>query len=519
MLRSLVAAFASRRTLAVVFLSFSSGLPLGLIMYSIPVWMSQAGFDIRVVGLVTLTHAPWTFKLLWSPMMDRWAPPFLGRRRGWIVLAQLVLFGLTLLLAGNGADPDAPWVFLGLTLAVAFASASQDIVIDAYAVDVLEKDEQAVAVGARIALYRVAMFAAGAITITLSAWWSWPVTVALLACAYLPLLGLTLWAPPAPRVHGAPVRLIDAVWLPFVGFLRRHRALEILAFVLTYKAADNLADSLLRPFLDQMGYSAVDIGVALGTVGLIATLVGTFLGGVLTSNLGLGHCLWLFGALQVVSNLGYIFVAESEVHRPLMFGAMGFESFCKGLGMGAFGVLLLRMTQKRFSATQYALFSSLFALPRIVAGPIAGFTVHAVGWSWFFWFTIAAGIPGLLLLARFVPPGTRDPQFTVEPPRDRALLSRRGLLLRAAVGCVVGWAVALTTLALLAALEAAADGRGFHILDECVRLFQADGTRALLRLLGTAVFGCACGMLTAAVVAARHGNAGTDGIDDDDFQS
>jgi PAT family beta-lactamase induction signal transducer AmpG len=158
-----------------------------------------------------------------------------------------------------------------------------------------------------------------------------------------------------------------------------------------------------------MGYSAVDRGVALATVGLSATLIGTFIGGIVTTSIGLGHSLWIFGFLQIFSNLGYVLVAALPVDRPVMYGALGFESFTQGLGTGAFSVLLLRITAKRFSATQYAIFSSLFGLARIFSGPVAGFLVHEIGWTNFFWVTILAGAPGMALLARFSPLGCKEP--------------------------------------------------------------------------------------------------------------
>ena len=185
---SLLKAAKSRRTLFVSLLSFSSGMPLGLVWFAIPDWMRDIGVDIRVVGLITLAQAPWTFKFFWSPLMDRYVPPFLGRRRGWTVIAQVALFVLTLMLAGVGDHPDSLWVVGALALAIAFASATQDIAIDAYAVDVLRPDEQGVAVGARIAVYRAAMFVAGGLSITLAAAYSWSLVNIGLALAYLPML-------------------------------------------------------------------------------------------------------------------------------------------------------------------------------------------------------------------------------------------------------------------------------------------------------------------------------------------
>jgi len=294
--------------------------------------------------------------------------------------------------------------------------------------------------------------------------------------------------------------LREAIWLPFLGFLSRHRALEILAFVVFYKLADNLAQSLQRPFLNDMGYDAIDRGLALGTVGLIGTMVGTFAGGAVTSWLGLGRSLWLFGLLQIFSNLGFVFVSQSEVNRPLMYGAMASETLTTGLGMGAFGVLLLRMTQRRFSVTQYALFSSLFGLPRLAAGPITGFTVDALGWTAFFWITMLAGIPGLLLLARFVPPGVREPRFEVRPQLSLEPLTPSQLWTRGLLGGIGGLLFAVGVLGGLAWLTSA---DGTAIWSGWLTVSIKSG----LRLLGTLLFALACGLMTAAVCAARHGAA------------
>src|SRR5262245_39896718 len=185
----------SWRTASVVLLSFSSGLPLGLVWYSIPDWMRDIGVDIRLVGLFTLAQAPWAFKVLWSPLMDRFVPPFWGRRRGWMALTQIALAVLGLMMAGLGDHPDAIWVVGALALAIAFASASQDIAYDAYTVDVLRPEEQGAAVGARTAMYRAAMALSGGAAITLAGQWGWAAVNVLLALLYLPILFLT-WKSP-----------------------------------------------------------------------------------------------------------------------------------------------------------------------------------------------------------------------------------------------------------------------------------------------------------------------------------
>jgi PAT family beta-lactamase induction signal transducer AmpG len=506
-LASLGRAMTSWRTAAVALLSFSSGLPLGLVTIAIPDWMRSIGLDIRLVGLITLAQAPWAFKILWSPLMDRYAPPWLGRRRGWAAVAQVGLFALTLAMAGVGNHPETPWVVAALALAIAFASASQDIAIDAYAVEVLRPEEQGVAVGARIAVYRAALFVSGGLSITLAARWSWPAVNACLAFFYLAALAITWRAPEPERLPPTPTRLRDAVWHPFLGFLARHRALEILAFVVCYKLADQLAQALTRPFLIDMGYGAFDRGFALATVGLAATLLGTFAGGFVTTVLGLGHSLWLFGFLQIFSNVGYFVLAGSPVNVPLMYAATGFEMLTSGMGTGAFSVLLLRMTQKRFSATQYALFSSLFGLPRLVAGPLSGFLVDAIGWRTFFLATLAAGIPGMLLLARFVPLGVREPAFTIEPAGRRQPLSAPQLAWRGAAGGALVAAALTGLVAVVSALKAMREeaGRGFDLAAGAHALLRPANVADWLQLAGIAVVGVTCALFTAAVFAARAG--------------
>jgi PAT family beta-lactamase induction signal transducer AmpG len=254
-----------------------------------------------------------------------------------------------------------------------------------------------------------------------------------------------------------------------------------------------------------MGYSNLDRGIGLTTIGTIMTVVGTLLGGALTSIWGLGHCLWIFGFLQIFSNIGYVFVSESAINLPLMYSAMGFENVTKGMGMGAFGVLLIRMTQKRFSATQYALFSSLFVIPRLVSGPVTGMMVYSIGWTPFFWFTMLMGVPGLLMLARFVPPGTREPSFAVEAPRHRKPLTPAQLWFRAAVGTVFGFALAVVAMAALRGLEPLRNGGEIEFVAPLRALLVPEAVPAALRLAGAVVTGALVGLLTAATFAARHG--------------
>ena len=491
----------SRRTAAVVLQSFASGLPLGLVWYAIPDWMRDIGVDIRLVGLITVAQAPWTFKVLWAPLMDRYVPPFWGRRRGWMAVTQILLLVLGLMLAGVGQHPESLWVVGALATAVALASASQDIAIDAYAVEVLHKDEQGAAAGARTALYRAALVVSGGLSISLASRMGWPAVNVLLALVYLPMLVIT-WKSPEPDVPIPPPRsLREAVWQPFLSFLTRPRAIEILAFVVLYKLADQLAQALTRPFLIDMGYNADQRGLALATIGVTGTVAGAFLGGWVTTLAGLGHALWIFGFLQLFSNIGYY--ALSILGGPnvgAMYAATGFELLTSGMGTGAFSVLLLRLTEKRFSATQYALFSSLFALPRVVAGPITGFAVDAMGWPTFFLSTMVVGIPGLLMLHRFVPFGVREPIFEFEGTRTTAA-PPSGMLRPGIAAAVVLAIAACLILAVADALQVmrGANGSPFDLTAALGRLLQPVNAGGWVQIVGIAAFAIVGGMFVAAL--------------------
>ncbi len=495
----------SRRLLSVVLLSFSSGLPLGLVWIAIPAWMARAGVDIKVIGLFTLAQAPWTFKLLWSPSMDRYPPPFLGRKRGWILVSQVALVGLLLWLSGVSDHPEAVWVIGGLSLAIAFASATHDIAYDAYAVEVLRPEEHGAAVAMRTALYRAAMIASGGAAITLASYTSWKLVNLLLALCYLPLMLLTIKAPEPEALPEPPKTLREAVWGPFVGFLAQHRSIEILAFVVLYKLSDQLTQSLTRPFLVQVGFDDVDVGIATATIGQVSAVAGTFVGGFLTQSMGLGRALWVFGFLQLVSNLGYAAVAQVGVNRPLMYAAQAFELGTTGLGMGAFGVLLLRLTQKRFSATQYALLSSLFTIPRVLAGPVAGLLADTIGWRDFFLFTVITGIPGMAMLHRFVPWGMREPTFAVEAPSWGAPLEGRTLVWRGLLGALAAGAAGLLVLGTMSAIGGLRAGRGFDLPAALLGILTPRRFGEWLSAAGLVVFAAGGGLGTAATLAARRG--------------
>lgn len=507
-------AVSNRRVGAVSLLSISSGLPLGLVWLSVPTWMAAVGVDIKTVGLITLAQAPYSFKFAWAPLMDRLWPPFLGRKRGWILVMQVVLALLFGALAAIATSPSVGAIS-ALLLAISFASATQDIAVDAYAVEVLKPDEQGPAAGTRTALYRVAMWISGNAVISLAQWQEdgkpvlgWQTTILALGAIFLALIPVTLWAPEPDVQPSPPQSLAAAIWEPFVGFLARPRALEIAAFLFLYKLADNLASALIRPFLQQHGYDAWDVGVGSGTATLIAISLGVFVGGFASQRLSMTRALWVFGVIQGLTNVGYAVVASMPVNRTLLYAAVSLENFTGGLGTAAFSFLMLRLTEKRFSATQYALLSSLFGLGRTLTGPVSGALADALGWPVFFLLSIPAAIPGLLLLHRFAPFRATDLSHLDVEERGAgpsgAPLSRTGLWIRGLLGFLAGTSTGLVGAAVLGALKVWRDTKVFDPGALLVASLTPARFADAIDLIGSVLFGAVVGLAVAATLAARR---------------
>jgi len=390
--------FRSRRVAVVCLLGFSSGLPLALTGGTLQAWMTVSGVDLATIGIFTLVGIPYTWKFLWAPFMDRYVPPFLGRRRGWIAAMQMLL-GACIAVMGALDPATMPWALAALALMVAFISASQDVVFDAYRADVLRPQERGIGAAVSVLGYRLAMLVSGALALILSDQIGWQNTYWLMAALMIAAIGVTLFGP-EPEVQVTPPKtLAEAAVEPLREFFARHGAWALLLLIVLYKLGDAFAGSLTTAFLIRgVEFTATEVGAINKGLGLAATLVGVVFGGVLMARLGLFRSLLVFGVLQAISNLTFMWLASVGKDYAVMVLAVGFENLAGGMGTAAFVALLMAMCDKRFTASQFALLSALAAVGRVYVGPASGYMVEAIGWTTFFGFTFLMALPGLLLL-------------------------------------------------------------------------------------------------------------------------
>lgn len=390
--------FRSPRVAAVMVLGFASGLPLALTGSTLQAWLTVSNVDIRTIAWFSWIGVPYLLKFLWAPVMDRFVPPFLGRRRGWMLLCQIAL--LTGIAAMAMAPPDQSIFLLGvLALSVAFASASQDIVIDAYRTDVLQTHERGMGAAVGVFGYRIAMLASGGLALILADQIGWRFAYLLMATLMAIGLVASMFAP-EPQVSAAPPRsLLDAVVLPLADLFSRRGALALLALIMLYKFGDALAGTLTTAFLIRgVGFTPTDVGLVNKFLGLGALLLGALAGGVALARLSLYRALLVFGVLQAVSNLSFAWLAWVGKSYPVLVFAVAFENLASGMGTAAFVALAMALCNSSFSATQYALLSALASLGRVLFGPVTGQLVALMGWAEFFVITFVAALPGLWLV-------------------------------------------------------------------------------------------------------------------------
>jgi MFS transporter, PAT family, beta-lactamase induction signal transducer AmpG len=397
-MKAIFSVFASRQMFLLLLMGFSSGLPLALTGATLQAWMKDEQVDLTVIGLFSLVGLPYALKFLWSPFMDRFVPPFLGRRRGWMLICQLALI-VVIVLLGNTHPSQDPTLIAVLALMITFASASQDIVIDAYRAEILEREELGAGAGVAILGYRLGMLTSGALALFLADHLPWSIVYSLISCTLLIGVIATFASPEPAASQTAPKSLREAVIEPLLDYFGRHGAFEILVFIVLYKIGEVMAVALSTPFMLQLGFSKTEIAAVTKLFGLIATISGSLIGGGWTVRLGMKKALLLFGLCQAVAPFCYATLSLLGHNHTAMAIAVGADNFFAGLATAPFIAFLMSLCNKRFTATQYALLTSIAAVCRVFAGAPTGFMVEAMGWPAFFVLCAFASAPGLTLLA------------------------------------------------------------------------------------------------------------------------
>ncbi len=387
-------------------LGFASGLPYVLANDTLSAWLASLQFDVKSIGLFSLITLPYTLKFLWAPAMDRWSVfgHALGRRRGWLVLTQLLIAAALVgfALFGPRAPGDSLFALGVLGVALVFFSASQDIVADAYRADVVSARELGAGAAVFVSGYRVAMIAGGALSLVLADRIGWSAAYLVLAVLMASTALLTAAAPEPERIATLPHSLGEAVVRPFAEFVRRHgskASILILVFVVVFRLPDHLANRMTMPLLLQhLQFSKEEVGVLRQMLGFAITIAGALAGGGLVARFGLMRSLITFGILQALSNAGFLVLASLPPSKPLLIAAIAIESFCQGLVAAGFVAFLMSLCDPAHSATQYALLASLVALAASLGGAVTGYLVERMGYAQFFAWSIAAGIPGMAML-------------------------------------------------------------------------------------------------------------------------
>jgi len=420
--RDAVAVYLRPRLLLILALGFASGLPLALSTATLTFWLAEEGVSKATIGAFALVGTAYTLKFLWSPLIDQVPLPgltaWLGRRRGWLLLCQAALIVAMVGLGQQEPAGDAATVALW-AVALAFASASQDIVIDAYRVEILCAEEQGAGAAMVVFGYRVGMLISGAGALYLASTQPWSVVYAVMAAAMGLGVVATLLAPepPAPQRQRTDGGALDrafawakrAVFEPFAEFLARPGWLAFLLFVIFYKLGDAAASVMTSPLYVELGFSKVEVAQVVKVFGLGATLLGAFLGGALVAKAGLVRALWIAGGLQLLSNLGFGGLAMAGHDVGALAAVIGFENLAGGMGTTAFVAFLAALCHRKYTATQYALLSSLFAVARTFLAAPGGLVAEAVNWPLYFLLTAIAAIPGLVLIVLLQRRLTSDP--------------------------------------------------------------------------------------------------------------
>ena len=388
--------------LVALVMGFSAGLPLLLTMGVLQAWMKEKNIDLTWIGMITLVQLPYTWKFIWAPILDRFTLPFLGRRRGWLIVSQLALV-LAIVALGYSDPVEHVSLMIVAAVLVAFFSATQDIIIDAYRREDLPDEELGLGSSMYIYGYRLGMLLASGGGLIMADHMPFSRVYLIMAFCMLPGI-LTTLLTPEPRVTaGTPRTMKEAVINPMVEYFTRSNSIWILIFILLYKIGDTMASAITTPFYLDIGFSKTDIGAVVKVFGTGATLAGAFLGGIILLRLGINRSLWIFGALQALSTACFAVLARIGYSIPALSGVIAFENLSSGMGTAAFVAFMASITNKKFTATQYALLTSLIGIPRALASSVTGYMAKTIGWEGFFIICALVAIPGMLMLLKFAP--------------------------------------------------------------------------------------------------------------------
>ncbi len=403
-------AIFNRRMLTCVFTGLASGMPLYVLFQLVPAWLHDEGVSLAEIGLFALVGIPYTWKFLWAPLMDRWVPPFLGRRRGWMLICQVGLL-ISIGVLGSFRPADSTWLIAWLAAAVAFFSASQDVAIDAFRREILPDTELGLGSAIHVQAYRISSLVPGSLSLILADFLPWS-TVFWITAAFMGvgvLMSLLVSEPDSELPPDAGLR--QAVIAPFAEYVTRRGwsgLLLVLGFMFLYKIGDNMATALATPFYLDMGFSKTQIGLVAKHAALWPAIIGGLLGGIVMIRLGINRSLWLFGVVQVVSILGFAVLASVGPVLWVLAAVISFEYLGVGMGTAAFTAFIARETSKTYAATQFALFTALAALPRTFANASTGLIVEQTGWVDFFLLCAILALPGMALLIWVAPWTSND---------------------------------------------------------------------------------------------------------------
>lgn len=394
---SLLIVLRSPRVWLMLALGFASGLPLYLTSSTLAAWMTNEGVSLKTIGVFSLVGSSYTFKWAWAPLMDRYFPPFLGRRRGWLVVTQVLLAG-ALVCMGQVNPRTDPFLMASLAALVAFFSASQDIVADAYRTDLLTEQERALGVSIFTLGYRIGMVIALAVALILSDIIGWKYTYAAMG-GFLVVGVIAAAVGPEPKADQPPRTLADAVVKPFLEYYRRGWPYILaLVFIVAFRVGDAVAFRMNTPFILKMGFTNTEYGLISKLPGMLGSISGALVGGLLVTKLGVRRSLFLFGSAQALTNLLYPALGAYGKSDWFLGFTVATDNFTGGMGGAAITVFMTALCNRNFSATQYALLSSLSAIPMQLLGAVSGYLAEGLGWTNFYLATTVGMAPALLLL-------------------------------------------------------------------------------------------------------------------------